>query len=839
MTVFPDSRTPQKMQGKKLFEDNNSSIKRRKLDCVRQFPVNCGAPVGEMPSSNYTKCPEVGVVSYVTKSSSSSPFDSGVDGDENKPPGFQVDNDDSRQIGKKIPLLIPGLPFRSGPKDSVRDEPHCVNDVVVGRKTVFAFEESWKRDSEKLAAVIAKAKEFISKFDPTSKCSSIGAAISNKRARDEICDEFLAPQDSDRSLREKRIGVEENNSREDEEEVCVLSHAEWSGLQFGSENCSNTSKVKIESNQEVVSDTQPIEAKCGENDEDLICTDSMDECASHGEEEEDESSEMFCVDDHNSLVLYSDISSKEVFIGGNNSEARYDESQELVNMSIVKHNQPHGIKVSEALSIFELQYTELLRAETRGETKVVNPHLEAARILKEKGVWIEVEKHFGHIPGVEIGDEFRFRVELAVVGLHQQLISGIDYVFQDGKKFATSVVNSGRYENEAKALDVLIYSGHGGNLNIADNAVDQKLEKGNLALVNSMEAGYPIRVTYKKKCTRDHERNYVYVYDGLYTVNRYWQERDQKGKLVFKFELQRMAGQPRPYRSTNKSRKSKMFTEVCVLDDVSRGREKMPIRAMNGVDTERPPLFTYETVIEYPNWYRLTNPVGCDCIDGCSDSEPCSCVLKNGGEIPFNENGDIIRAKPRVHECGPLCKCPPSCMNRVSQNGLRYKLEIFKTKSRGWGVRSRSYISSGSFICEYVGKLLRDKEAETRVDRDEYLFDISESEKGVVVEGRGERLIRNRKRSVDGYAIDAAMHGNVGRFINHSCSPNLYAQEILYDHDDKRMPHIMFFASKNIPPMQELTYDYNYKLDRICDVNGNIKTKACYCGARNCTGRMY
>ncbi|KAL7103975.1 hypothetical protein ACP275_08G214800 [Erythranthe tilingii] len=289
-------------------------------------------------------------------------------------------------------------------------------------------------------------------------------------------------------------------------------------------------------------------------------------------------------------------------------------------------------------------------------------------------------------------------------------------------------------------------------------------------------------------------------------------------------------------KNMEKSRKSKTLMEVCVLDDVSGGREKLPIRALNGVDEERPPPFTYDTIMEYPYWYRLINPVGCDCVDGCSDSEPCACVLKNGGEIPFNENGKIIRAKPIVHECGPLCKCPPSCMNRVSQNGPRYKLEIFKTESRGWGVRSPSYISSGSFICEYIGKLLRDKEAEKRVGKDEYLFDICDDSHEE--EGQG-KVCSNEKSSVDGFAIDAALYGNVGRFINHSCSPNLYAQEVLYDHDDKRMPHVMFFASKNIHPMKELSYDYNYKMDRICDVNGNIKTKDCHCGSRKCTGRMY
>ncbi|KAF9592861.1 hypothetical protein IFM89_017826 [Coptis chinensis] len=63
-------------------------------------------------------------------------------------------------------------------------------------------------------------------------------------------------------------------------------------------------------------------------------------------------------------------------------------------------------------------------------------------------------------------------------------------------------------------------------------------------------------------------------------------------------------------------------------------------------------------------------------------------VERNGGEIPFNHDGAIVEAKPLIYECGPSCKCPPSCYNRVSQHGIKFQLEIFKIKSRGWGVRS-------------------------------------------------------------------------------------------------------------------------------------------------------
>lgn len=36
----------------------------------------------------------------------------------------------------------------------------------------------------------------------------------------------------------------------------------------------------------------------------------------------------------------------------------------------------------------------------------------------------------------------------------------------------------------------------------------------------------------------------------------------------------------------------------------------------------------------------------------------------------------LIEAKDVVFECGPNCGCGPGCVNRTSQRGLRYRLEV-------------------------------------------------------------------------------------------------------------------------------------------------------------------
>ncbi|KAL7167051.1 hypothetical protein ACSBR2_037672 [Camellia fascicularis] len=360
--------------------------------------------------------------------------------------------------------------------------------------------------------------------------------------------------------------------------------------------------------------------------------------------------------------------------------------------------------------------------------------------------------------------------------------AGIDYMKHGGMIITTSIVASGGYVDDLDNPDVLIYSGHGGNITGRDKQQpeDQKLERGNLALKNSISAKNPIRVICGSKETKlstlDARAKIVltYIYDGLYTVERYMHDVGPLG-----------------------------------------GKELFPICAVNTIDNKRPPKFNYITEMNYTDW-------------------------KDSIKLQWA----IVEAKPLVYECGASCKCPPSCYNKVSQHGMKIQLEIFKTKSRGWGVRSLTSIPSGSFICEYIGELLEDKEAEKR-QNDEYLFDIGHNFSdcsligGLLTLKPVVQLSSSEVVEDERFTIDAAQCGNVGRFINHSCSPNLYAQNVLYDHEDKSKPHIMLFAAENIPPLKEPTYPYNYFVDQVRDSNGNIKMKGCYCGVAECTDRMY
>ncbi|KAK9059180.1 hypothetical protein SSX86_021799 [Deinandra increscens subsp. villosa] len=507
-------------------------------------------------------------------------------------------------------------------------------------------------------------------------------------------------------------------------------------------------------------------------------------------------------------------------------------------------------KVREILRYFHTQCRKLLQGEEAKPEHLKLPKrrvdLSAKVIMDDKGKVLELgKKKHGPIPGVEVGDEFQYRVELAMVGLHRPFQGGIDYIKKGTDLFAVSVVASGGYENKVDKPDCLMYAGSGGvqkGGNGKEKSYEnQKLERGNLALKNNIIPKYPVRVIRGDKVKSAESSDSkskvatTYIYDGLYTVETCEQVTGCHGNMEFRFELKRVPGQPPLAIREVRSKKFKTREGVCVKD-ISDGKEVFPICAFNTIDDEKPPAFTYITKIMYPDWYKPILPEGCDCVGRCSEKK-CSCAAKNGGEIPYNHSGAIVEAKPLVYECGPACRCSRSCYNRVTQHGMKIHLEIFKTESRGWGVRSLSSISSGSFICEYIGELLEDREAEKLTGNDEYLFDIGQNYTDCSL--NPDTKLGETVKTTDGFTIDALKYGNVGRFINHSCSPNLYAQNVVYDEDDLRMPHIMLFAAENIPPLQELTYHYNYAVNEVLDAHGNIKVKSCYCGSPDCTGRLY
>lgn len=63
-----------------------------------------------------------------------------------------------------------------------------------------------------------------------------------------------------------------------------------------------------------------------------------------------------------------------------------------------------------------------------------------------------------------------------------------------------------------------------------------------------------------------------------------------------------------------------------------------------------------------------------------------------------------------------------------------------------------------------------------------------------------------KKLDVPEFCIDAGSVGNIARFINHSCEPNLFVQCVLSSHHDIKLARILLFAADNIPPLQVMNW---------------------------------
>nr|XP_011465225.1 PREDICTED: histone-lysine N-methyltransferase, H3 lysine-9 specific SUVH6-like [Fragaria vesca subsp. vesca] len=160
----------------------------------------------------------------------------------------------------------------------------------------------------------------------------------------------------------------------------------------------------------------------------------------------------------------------------------------------------------------------------------------AAKVVKASGRSVNEGKPIiGIVPGGDVGDDYTYRAQLGVIGLHRPIRAGIDFVRHGGKRLATSIVASGSYEDDIKNKKSIKYTGHGGNyMNEEKKKYDQKLERGNLALRNSFYMKNLVRLIHRIK---NSDGEYKYVYKGLFLVTKCSRKRGRHGKLLWEFHL--------------------------------------------------------------------------------------------------------------------------------------------------------------------------------------------------------------------------------------------------------------------------------------------------------------
>ncbi|KAG9044933.1 histone methyltransferase set1 [Tulasnella sp. UAMH 9824] len=146
---------------------------------------------------------------------------------------------------------------------------------------------------------------------------------------------------------------------------------------------------------------------------------------------------------------------------------------------------------------------------------------------------------------------------------------------------------------------------------------------------------------------------------------------------------------------------------------------------------------------------------------------------------------------------------------QFNQLRARKKQLIFaRSPIHDWGLYAMEAIPQGEMVIEYVGEVIRAQVADKR-------------EKWYEKIGIGSSyLFRVDEDSV----VDATKRGNLGRLINHSCTPNCTAKIIVVNSQKK----IVIYAKTSIEPGEEITYDYHFPLEQ--------EKIPCLCGSPRCRG---
>jgi len=138
------------------------------------------------------------------------------------------------------------------------------------------------------------------------------------------------------------------------------------------------------------------------------------------------------------------------------------------------------------------------------------------------------------------------------------------------------------------------------------------------------------------------------------------------------------------------------------------------------------------------------------------------------------------------------------------------------SRIHGWGLYTDHPFKKGEIVAEYVGEFVGNAVADAR----EKMY-------------RRMRIQDYQFRVSNDLVIDATLQGGHARYINHSCDPNCAAKIIDGAPPNKELKRVIIVSQRNIPAMEEITYDYQFPLE--LDL---MKRIPCNCGSKLCRGFM-
>ncbi|XP_020356343.2 histone-lysine N-methyltransferase 2B [Oncorhynchus kisutch] len=173
--------------------------------------------------------------------------------------------------------------------------------------------------------------------------------------------------------------------------------------------------------------------------------------------------------------------------------------------------------------------------------------------------------------------------------------------------------------------------------------------------------------------------------------------------------------------------------------------------------------------------------------------------------MPCEEEDDDVLLKSTRRATST--ELPMAMRFRHLEKTSKEAVGVYRSEIHGRGLFCKRNIEAGEMVIEYAGNVIR----AVLTDKREKYYDSK---------GIGCYMFR-----IDDFdVVDATMHGNAARFINHSCEPNCYSRVILVDSHK----HIVIFALRKIYRGEELTYDYKFPIE---DDSSKLH---CNCAARRC-----
>ncbi|KAK9894559.1 SET domain-containing protein [Cystobasidium minutum MCA 4210] len=195
-------------------------------------------------------------------------------------------------------------------------------------------------------------------------------------------------------------------------------------------------------------------------------------------------------------------------------------------------------------------------------------------------------------------------------------------------------------------------------------------------------------------------------------------------------------------------------------------------------------------------------------------------LARNQGKAESNKEGNSSLSVSRLarvnarHLASGLDKhkkATATDTDLLQLNQLRTRkkqLRFARSPIHDWGLYALEHIPAGEMVIEYVGEQIRQQVADKR-------------EKAYERQGIGSSYLF---RVDDDVVIDATMKGNLGRLINHCCTPNCTAKILSVGNSKK----IVIYAKQVINKGDEITYDYHFPIED--------EKIVCLCGSSGCRG---